>query len=58
MPYRIFVIGDAGRFIKSIELDDADEATAISKARILAEDRAFELWQRDRKIARFDAKPS
>jgi hypothetical protein len=33
MPqYRIFVIGDHGRFVKSVELDGADEASAIYKA--------------------------
>ena len=57
MPsYRIFVIGDEGRFIKSIELDDAEDAAAISKAKVLVQDRAFELWQRDRKIAKYDPK--
>jgi hypothetical protein len=57
MPqYRIFVIGDHGRFVKSVELDGADEANAIYKARLIAEERAFELWQRDQKIAKFDVK--
>lgn len=59
MPgYRIFVIGEQGRFVKSEAFEDTDDQCAIDNAKRLAENRAFELWQRDRKIGKFDAKLS
>ena len=59
MPgYRVFVIGDQGRFVKSEAFEVVDDACAVNEAKRLAENRAFELWQRDRKIGKFDGRPS
>jgi hypothetical protein len=54
--YRVYVIGQDGKFIKAVALDCADDAAAIEYAIQLIEDHNIELWQRDRRIARFDGR--
>jgi hypothetical protein len=57
MPdYRAYLIGSDGRFCKSIALDLPDEATAIAAAKQLVDGHDVELWQRDRKIGKFEHK--
>ena len=57
MPdYRAYLIGFDGRFHKSVVLHAADEAAAIAAARQLIDGQDVELWERDRKIARFEHK--
>jgi hypothetical protein len=57
MPdYRAYIIGSDGHFFEAIPLDCADDAEAMEKAKRLADGRDVELWQRDRKVARFDHK--
>ena len=58
MPdYRAYIIGLDGKFSKFVELDCADDDAAIESAKRLIDGHDVELWQRDRRIARFDAKP-
>jgi hypothetical protein len=51
--YRVYIIGQDGRFIKSIDLSCVDDGAAIESAK---HGHDIELWQRDRRIARFDSK--
>ena len=55
MPdYRAYLIGSDGHFYKSVVLDEPDEAAAIAAAKQLVDGHDVELWQRDRKIAKFE----
>jgi hypothetical protein len=55
MPdYRAYLIGSDGHFWKSIALDVPDEAAAIAAAKQLVDGHDVELWQRDRKIGKFE----
>jgi hypothetical protein len=57
MPdYRAYLIGTDGHYFKSVVLDALDEAGAIAATRQLVDGHDIELWQRDRKIAKFDSK--
>ncbi|HEV7636779.1 MAG TPA: hypothetical protein VGO54_15225 [Bradyrhizobium sp.] len=56
--YRVYVIGQDGKFVKAVALDCADDAAAIEYAMQLIEEHDTELWQRDRRIARFDGRQS
>jgi hypothetical protein len=55
--YRAYVIGQDGHFIRSIDLNCADDGAAIESAKQLIDGHDLELWQRDRRIARFDGRP-
>ena len=55
--YRVYVIGRDGHFIRSIDLSCVDDSAAIESAKQLIDGHDLELWQRERKIARFDGKP-
>jgi hypothetical protein len=55
--YRVYVIGQDGHFIKSIDLSCADDSAAIESAKQLIDGHDLELWQSDRRIARFDSRP-
>jgi hypothetical protein len=58
MPeYRAYIIGPDGHFMKSVPLECADDAVARKRAEQLVDGHDVELWQRDRKVARFDQKP-
>jgi hypothetical protein len=55
MPdYRAYLIGSDGHCWKSIALDVPDEAAAIAAAKQLVDGHDVELWQRDRKIGKFE----
>ena len=54
--YRVYIIGPDGHFIRAIDLSCADDDAAIESARQLIDGHDLELWQRDRRLARFDAK--
>jgi hypothetical protein len=57
MPdYRAYLIGTDGHYFKSVALDALDDAGAIAAARQLVDGHDIELWQRDRKIAKFDSR--
>jgi hypothetical protein len=51
--YRIYVIGSDGHFIEAIQLDCLDDKAAIESAKQFVNGHDIELWQRDRKIAKF-----
>ena len=57
MEYRAYLIGNDGHFFEAVPLVCATDAEAIEKAEQLVDGHAIELWQRDRKIAKFDRKP-
>ena len=54
--YRVYVIGQGGHFQKSIPLECANDEAAKKEAEQLVDGHDVELWQRDRKIARFERK--
>jgi hypothetical protein len=56
--YRAYIVGSDGHFIRSIDLSCADDNAAIESAKQLVEGYDVELWQGDRKIAKFDVKPT
>lgn len=57
MPdYRAYIIGPDGHFQDFVQLDCADDEEALKRARDLVGEHGLELWQRARKIARFDKK--
>jgi hypothetical protein len=53
--YRAYIIGQDGHFEKAIELDCPDDDAAIESAKQFVNGHDVELWQRNRKIAKFDA---
>jgi hypothetical protein len=55
MPeYRVYIIGSDGHFYSSVPLECADDDMAKERSKQLVDGHDVELWQRDRKIARFD----
>jgi hypothetical protein len=58
MPgYRAYIVGQDGHFVRAIELDCKDDNAAIESAKQFIDGCDVELWQQDRRIARFDRKP-
>jgi hypothetical protein len=58
MPeYRVYIIGVDGHFYNSVPLECTDDSEAIERAKQLVDGHDVELWQRDRKIVKFDHKP-
>lgn len=56
MPdYRAYLVGKDGHFFKSVPVEALDDAAAIAAARQLVDGYDIELWQRDRKVAKFDS---
>jgi hypothetical protein len=55
--YRVYVIGSDGHFIEAIQLNCQDDTAAIESAKQFIDGHDIELWQRDRRIARFDTRP-
>jgi hypothetical protein len=55
MPdYRAYIIGRDGHFSSSVPFECADDTEAMEQAKQLVDGHDVELWQRARKIARFD----
>ena len=54
--YRVYVIGQDGHFARAIDLSCDDDSAAIVATKALINGHDLELWQRDRRIARFDGK--
>lgn len=54
--YRAYLIGIDGLFVKSVDLDCADDAAAIESAKQLVDRHDVELWQRDRRIQKLEAR--
>ncbi|SHN80822.1 hypothetical protein SAMN05444170_4517 [Bradyrhizobium erythrophlei] len=58
MPdYRAYIVGPDGHFHSSVRLNCADDLEAEKQAEQLVNGHDVELWQRDRKIARFSHDP-
>jgi hypothetical protein len=55
--YRVYTVGTDGHFFSSAEMVCADDAEAMEQAKLLVDGYDVELWQRDRKIAKFEHKP-
>jgi hypothetical protein len=49
--YRAYVLNDRGQFMNVLEIFCRDDEDAIEQARLLAEGRAVEVWERHRKVA-------
>jgi hypothetical protein len=49
-------MGRDGHFLQAVELDCADDKAAMESAKQFVDGHDVELWQRDRRIAKFDAK--
>jgi hypothetical protein len=56
--YRVYIIGRDGHFQNFVPLDCADDSEARKQAKQLVNVNGYdvELWQYDRKIAKFDHK--
>ena len=54
--YHAYIVGRHGLFIRSIEIDCADDEAAIESAKQLVDSHDVELWQMERPVARFDAR--
>ena len=52
--YRAYLLDSAGRFADVVPLECADDDEAMKQAQQLANGRDVELWQRTRKIAKFN----
>lgn len=52
--YRLFCIDGTGRFTMSHEIEAADDAEALAKARDMKLSVKCELWQRGRMVAVLD----
>jgi hypothetical protein len=55
--YRVYIIGDDGHIVSAIQIDCSDDSAAIQTAKQHINGHDLELWQRDRRIARFDSRP-
>jgi len=51
--YRAFLIGSDGHIFSAVVVDEPDDWAAIAVAKQLVDGHDVELWQRDRKIAKF-----
>ena len=58
MPeYRAYIVGPDGHFQSSVALECDDDDKAMEQAQQLVDGHDVELWQRARKLARFEHKP-
>jgi hypothetical protein len=55
--YRVYLIDSDDRFYDMVPLICADDDEAMEKAKRLADGHDVELWQLDRKVARFGHRP-
>jgi hypothetical protein len=55
--YRAYLIGRDGQFMKAVDLvcDDDDDATKCARKMVDGHD--VELWQQNRRVAKFEGKP-
>jgi hypothetical protein len=57
MPeYRAYMVGSDGRFFNAVPLACSDDGEAVERAKQLVDGHDVELWQLDRKVARFQRK--
>jgi hypothetical protein len=57
LHYRAYLIDSDGNFFDAVPLDCADDNDAMKRAEQLVDGHDVELWQRARKVARYDRKP-
>ena len=58
MPeYRLYCLNEHGRFAKSHEIEAADDAQALSKAKAMKLPVPCELWARERLLAKIPPHP-
>jgi hypothetical protein len=55
--YRAYILSPDGRISKAVDIFCDDDEAAKEKAKKLVDGHDIELWQRDRKIAKFEHKP-
>jgi hypothetical protein len=55
--YRVYVIGHDGLCVKAVDIGCEDDAAAVNETKAMLDGLDLELWQRDRRIARFDGTP-
>jgi len=55
--YRVYIIGADGQVVRAIQLNCRDDNAAIESAKQFINGHDIELWQRDRRVARFDDRP-
>jgi hypothetical protein len=55
--YRAYTIGLQGHFLRSVDLQCDNDDAAKEYAKQLVARHDIELWQRDRRIARFEKMP-
>jgi hypothetical protein len=55
--FRAYIMGPDGHVIHRVDLRCTDEQDAKRQAKRLVDGRAVELWDRDRKITRFEPNP-
>ena len=53
----MYFIGSDSLLFSAIHLDCPDDKAAIESAKQLINDHDIELWQRDRRIAKFERRP-
>ena len=54
--YRAYLIGSANRIEHAVELDAATDEEATVQAQQLVDGHAVEVWDRSRKLIRFESK--
>ena len=52
--YRAYLVGQDSYFIKAIDLDCEDDDAAMKRAQKMVDGHNVELWQHDRRIAKFE----
>ena len=55
--YRAYIIGVDGHFVRAVEILCPDDDAAKEYAKSLVDGHDVELWQGERKIAKFEHKP-
>jgi hypothetical protein len=53
--YRLYCLNDRGNFTKSHEIEAADDAQALHKAKAMKLPVSCELWSRERLVAKLPA---
>ena len=55
MDYRVYIVGEDGRFIGVREIEAPDDTAALKNARQYVDGRDVEIWERKRQIGRISA---
>jgi len=52
--YQAYLVGQDSYFIKAVDLDCEDDDAAMKRAQKMVDGHNVELWQHDRRIAKFE----